>query len=65
MTHIHHLHDKSYILFFADSSFVCCPERTTDGVDISTLRRAFGNSEDAVSQVTSVPVDTENNINAK
>ena len=52
-------------LYHLDSSFVCCPERTTNGVNIDTVRNGFGNADDGLSQVSSLPESTQRNINER
>ena len=52
-------------LYHLDSSFVCCPERTTNDVNIDTVRNGFGNADDGFSQVSSLPESTQRNINER
>ena len=52
-------------LNYLDSSFICCPERTTNGVNIDTVRNGFGNADDGLSQVSSLPESTQRNINER
>ena len=54
-----------YKLIVLDLSFVCCPERTSNGIDIDVLRAGFGNSEDGLSQVSSLPQNTQRTINER
>ena len=55
----------SILIYSIDSSFVCCPERTANGIDIDTLRKGFGNSEDNLSKLTSLSENTQRGINQR
>merc|ERR1711936_379496 len=48
-----------------DSSFVCCPDVGNLEVNIDALKQGFGNPEDELSQVASLPADIQNTINER
>merc|ERR1719361_809729 len=49
------------IISLIESSFVCCP----DVVNVEALKQGFGNPEDELSQVVSLPEDIQNTINER
>ena len=48
-----------------ESSLVCCPDVVNDQVNLDALKQAFGNPEDELSQVVSLPADIQNTINER
>ena len=48
-----------------ESSFVCCPDVVNVEVNIDALKQGFGNPEDELSQVASLPEDIQNTINER
>ena len=48
-----------------ESSLVCCPDVVNVQVNLDALKQAFGNPEDELSQVVSLPEDIQNTINER
>ena len=44
---------------------MCCPDVVNVEVNIDALKQGFGNPEDALSKVTSLPEDIQNTINER
>ena len=44
---------------------MCCPDVVNVEVNIDALKQGFGNPEDELSKVTSLPEDIQNTINER